>query len=166
MKERWKQIPEFPVYSVSNQGRVRNDYTDRIMARLVNQQGIVNVGLTKGREQHKRSLAILVAKAFVPVEGSPHTFDTPTHLDGDRKNCRSDNLVWRPRWFSIRYHEQFNNERLRGFKVPVEIIDTGERFPTSWEAAVKYGLIDREIMEATLNRTYVWPTYQMFRVIE
>lgn len=165
MREEWKPIPEFDNYSVSDMGSVRNEDTGRMMAKLRNQTGIVNVGLSKAGVQYKRALAVLVAEAFVPREGARLTFTTPMHRDGDRTNCRAENLLWRPRWFAARYHAQFDNG-LRGFRVPIRDITTGEEFANSWEAAMKYGLIDREILEATLNRTYVWPTYQKFEVID
>jgi len=160
--EEWKEIGAFPGYSVSTYGRVRNDTTGRIMAMLRNQKGIVSVGLTQALVQHKRSIAVLVANAFLP-KPDMNSFDTPIHLDGDLENNHVSNLMWRPRWFAVKYHQQFLTEK-RGFLVPV-VDDSGEMFETSWEAATKYGLIDREILTATLNRTYVWPTYQKFRVI-
>lgn len=161
--EEWRSIYEFPGYSVSSHGRVRNDDNERIMTLLRNQQGIINVGLSKNKKQYKRSVTLLVANAFLdpPV---PASFDTPINLDGDRSNNYVSNLMWRPRWFAAKYHAQFHNGQ-RGYKVPIEDVATGQRFPTSWEAAIEFGLIDREIFTATENRTYVWPTYQIFRVV-
>lgn len=160
----WSPIVEFPGYSVSREGQVRNDDTGRIMVLTENQHGITQVGLMKEGKQFKRGVALLVARAFLPAH--PHeAFNTPINLDGDRTNNHVDNLMWRPRWFAIMYHRQFHNDK-RGFKEPVIDTKTNEWFPTSWAAATKYGLLDREIMMATLNRTYVWPTYQEFRLAE
>lgn len=160
----WQPIPEFPGYSVSFEGRVRNDDSGRILATLVNQSGVAHVGMVKDHHQHKRSLALLVAEAFLGAP-QPDTFDTPINLDGDRTNCHIDNLMWRPRWFAVKYHQQFHND-LRGVRVPIREIHTGQAFPNSWDAATKFGLIDREILLAIQNRTYVWPTYQEFEIIE
>lgn len=160
--DEWREVREFPGYSVSRDGLVRNDETGRFMTLLRNQGGIINVGLTKNLVQYKRSVTVLVAEAFLPTHPL-ESFDTPINLDGDRSNNHVDNLMWRPRWFAVKYFQQFTNG-LRGYSVPIIDINSGEQFQTSWEAATKYGLIDREIMIATLNRTYVWPTYQRFRV--
>jgi hypothetical protein len=142
---------------------VRNDDYDRIMAMLVNQGGTVHVGLTKGKKQFKRSVALLVARAFLrPAEDA--RFDTPIHLDGDSRNNHVENLMWRPRWYAIRYQHQFTMAP-QGFRVPIVETHTGEEFPTSWDAAIKYGLIDRDIMLAVINKTFVWPTYQFFKTI-
>lgn len=161
--DEWREIRFFPGYSVSMFGQVRNDDTGRNLTLMINQRGIVNVGLTRSRVQHRRAVSVLVADAFVP-RPIRETFDTPINLNGDRFNNTVSNLLWRPRWFAIKYFQQFKNN-VRGFLVPVEETNTGEQFPTSWEAALKYGLLDREILISTIARTYVWPTYQKFKVL-
>lgn len=159
----WARIDEFPGYSVSDIGEVRNDRTGRYLSLTTNQAGIVQVGLVKGGSQYKRSVAVLVAKAFLDPPMHPR-FNTPINLDGDRSNNRADNLMWRPRWFAVKYHKQFDKPR-QGLRQPIREKRTGEIFPTSWEAAIKYGLLDRDILIATLNRTYVIPTYQEFELV-
>lgn len=160
----WIPIEEFPGYSVSQDGRVKNDDKTRLLTLTRNQLGIIQVGLMRNGVQYKRGVALLVARAFLPPP-SPATFNTPINLDGDRSNNHAENLMWRPRWFAIKYHQQFHKER-RGFNEPIVEINTDEKFPDSWAAATTYGLLDLEIVLATLNRTYVWPTYQEFRLIE
>lgn len=157
------QIPAFPRYSVSNMGGVRNDDTGRYMLFQQNQHGNVHVGLMCGGVQCKRSVPLLVARAFVPRHPQ-EAFDTPINLNGDRWDNAADNLVWRPRWFALKYHQQFQ-EPPRGFDVPIVEVKSGEVFDTSWIAATKYGLLDSEIVTATMCRSYVWPTYQEFRTV-
>lgn len=159
----WKEIRDFPGYSVSSMGKVRNDSTDRIMALQINQHGVVHVGLFKEGRQYKRGVALLVCQAFLPPP-IPPTFDTPIHLDGDPTNNRIDNLMWRPRWFAVKYHQQFENPTV-SFSGPIQDKRTGEVFNNSWHAATTFGLLEKEIFLATLNRTYVWPTYQEFREV-
>ena len=162
--EEWLEIELFPGYSVSNMGRVRNEYSGRILTLLINQHGTAHVGLCRGGMQYKRSVTLLVAKAFL-VPHPREAFDTPVNLDGDRTNNAVGNLIWRPRWFAVKYLQQFMLPPA-GFRVPIEEVKTKEWFNTSWDAAIKFGLLDKEIMVATINRTYVWPTYQRFRVID
>jgi hypothetical protein len=160
----WAVIDEFPEYSVSDRGEVRRDDTGNFMSIGLNQYGVAQVSLMKGGTQYRRGVAKLVSSYFL----EPHelsTFGTPINLNGDRSDNHVDNLMWRPRWFAVKYHRQFD-EPPGGFREPIVDIATGEEFETSWEAAIKYGLLDREILIATLNRTYVWPTYQEFRTIE
>ena len=162
--EYWKSIPSFPEYSVSDYGRVRSEKTGRILSLNENQYGVVQVGLMNNRIQYHRSVPLLVAKAFLPKDRP--AFDTPINLDGDRHNNHVDNLVWRPRWFAIRYNQQF--------RFPLEnpissrIIDLKSRdiSENSFDCATKYGLIEQDLVLSILNRTYVWPTYQEFGVLE
>lgn len=167
MEEKWKDLLEFPSYAVSDYGRIINKDTERIKVPSLNQNGVAHVLLMQNLKQFRRSVALLVAKAFLPVPKVEH-FDTPINLNGDRLDNRAANLAWRPRWFAIKYHQQFfqDDPEHRGFNQPVELIQTGERFETSWDAAVKYGLLDKEIFVATFNQTYVFPTGHRFRVID
>lgn len=158
----WRTIREFPGYSVSDDGLVRNDETDRILAQCVNQFDIANVGLSKLGVQYKRSVALLVAHAY---HNKPRdSFTTPINLNGDRLDNRASNIVWRPRWFARKYFNQFKFDPC-GLRRPIIEVNSKERFENSWDAALKYGLLDLEILSATVNRTYVWPTYQQFEII-
>jgi hypothetical protein len=133
------------------------------MAILINQSGIPNVGLTRNRMQHKRAVAPLVAEVWLP---RPHhdAFDTPINLNGDRLNNTVPNLAWRPRWFAVRFFRQFHLPD-HAVNRPIEDMKTGEMFEDSWEAVKKYGLLNHDIIIAMLNNTYVWPTYQRFRLL-
>lgn len=164
MSERWKPIPRFPGYSVSDMGRIRNDNSDRILVQNENQSGLVFVGLMhEGRQKH-RSVPKLVATSFVPHKFGP--FDTPINLDGDRWNNRATNLVWRPRWFATSYHRQFRHPYEHPITRPIRNMETGEEFPDSFTAATYYGLLEKELVLSILNRTFAWPIYQRFLVIE
>lgn len=159
----WRNIASFPGYSVSTEGGVRNDDTGRNLKLLVNQRGIVYVGLTSRRVQYQRAVSMLVAEAFLP-QPRHASFGSPINLDGNRHNNMADNLLWRPRWFARQYFHQFQTSPL-GFHHPIEEIDTREEFKSSWEAATKYGLLDLDIKLTTLAGLPVWPTNQSFRLI-
>lgn len=163
--EYWEPIEGFPGYSVSNQGSVRNDQTGKVMALTVNQQGIVMVGMVRDKEQYKRSVTLLVARTFLDDPVNPN-FDTPINLDGDRLNNHVDNLMWRPRWFAVRYHQQFHDVSRQGFTVPVVNTADGIVYPNAMAAAVEFGLLANDLTRSIVNRTYVFPTYQTFRLYE
>lgn len=163
------ELPDYPGYAINRDGEVLTLETGLMKRRSLNQQGILMVNFSINAKQHVRAVAPLVAHYFLSREDIPDHFDTPIHLNGDRTDCRVDNLAWRPRWFAVKYHRQFlPEERFKnfGFQSPVELINTGEVFPTSWEAAIKYGLLDKEIFIATINRTYVFPHSFFFREID
>jgi NUMOD4 motif len=161
--ENWKTIDHFPEYSVSDHGRIRTDKSGRILALSENQYGVVQIGLMRDGEQRHRSVPLLVAKAFILPPAGP--FDTPINLDGDRHNNHVDNLVWRPRWFAIKYNQQFRYPYENRITEPVIDLKTGEVSENSFECAKRYGLLERELVFSILNRTYVWPTYQEFGLL-
>lgn len=163
--ELWKVVDEYPLYSISNHGRVMNNETDTIKIQTINQQGIPSVLVMLNGKQHRKSVAVLVATAFLRPPRQPH-FNTPINLDGDRTNNHSTNLAWRPRWFAVKYHQQFTHPERRGFLTPIQDIETGRIFNTGWEAAVEFGLIDVDIMVSSVNGTYCFPTGQRFRMLD
>ena len=161
--EEWVPIDHFPGYSVSSYGRIRTDKTERILALNPNQFGVLQVGLMRDGEQRHRSVPLLVASAFIPPPGG--AFDTPINLDGDRSNNRVENLTWRPRWFAIKYNQQFKHPYHQPITSPLVDLETDEVSPNSFECARRYGLLEQDLVESILNRTYVWPTYQTFAVL-
>lgn len=159
MQEEWRKIAMFPGYSVSTAGSVRNDETDRLLTPQVNQHGVVTVGMTKKKVQYKKALNILVAEAFL-IRPS-FAFDTPVYLDGDRFNARADNLCWRPRWFAIKYYQQFQQDK-PCFTRKVQVVETGEVFDTSWQAALTLGALDRDIAFSIVSGAIVPVILQHF----
>lgn len=162
--EEWKIIDDFPEYSVSSYGRVRTNKSGRILQLNLNQYGLLQVGLMRDGVQRHRSVPLLVAKAFLPDIAGP--FDTPINKDGDRYNNTVENLVWRPRWFAVRYNQQFRYPYENPIDARIIDLQTEEVSENSFECAKRYGLLERDLVLSILNRTYVWPTYQQFGVLE
>lgn len=166
MKEHWKQIKEFPGYSVSNTGLVRANKSGRILSPFVNQSGLVCIGMMKDGVQKHRSVPLLVARAFLSRNKIFGAFDTPINLDGDRHNNEVTNLAWRPRWFAIKYNRQFTHPYPHSITAPIVDLSNGEKSKNSFECAKRYGLLEEDLVLSILNRTYVWPTYQEFSVYQ
>lgn len=160
--EEWVPLQDFPGYSVSPLGQVRNDSTGRILHTRLNQYGVPYVGLMRDWRQCIRSLPRLVAQTYIPQPSE--IFDTPINLDGDRTNCSVDNLMWRPRWYAVYYVNQFKDPYVNPIKAPVRLIETEEVFPDSLSAACRYGLLEREVVLSVLNHTPTWPNYQTFEL--
>jgi hypothetical protein len=129
----------------------------------MNQYGAPYVGLYRDGVQFNRGVALLVAVAFLEPPRQK-AFDTPIHLDGVKTNNHINNLMWRPRWFAIKYDMQF--KQLRGYNKPVEDVQTGEVYPTCWEAAIANGLLAKQVLLSIVNEERVWPTMQRFRFYE
>lgn len=152
---------DFPNYAVSDLGRVRSDITGRILKQHPNQQGIYKVGLVreKGGGPVTQSVSRLVATHF--VEGESDGSNTPINLDGDRANNRASNLAWRPRWFAVRYHRQFDYRPAATY--PVVCLDTDEVFVNAREASMRYGILEADIVQDCYSQNGVWPHGYDFR---
>lgn len=159
-------IEDFPGYSVNESGQIRNDRTNRDMALTVNQYGVLQVGMMRDGRQHKRGVALIVARTFLDPP-HPETFDTPIHLNGDKTDNHVYNLMWRPRWFAIKYQQCIETSPPDPLiKKRLMEKSTHAKFKNSRVVAREFGLIEMEIVSAIINRTYVWPTYQTFVILE
>ncbi len=161
--ETWREIEDFSRYSVSDQGRVQNHDTGRIMKLTPNREGILTVGMMYCGTQFRRSVPLLVAKEFVP--GGTEHFDTPINLDGDLFNCRANNLTWRPRWFAVKYKRQFTNGYGVLINRRIRNVQTGDVFADSFECAKWYGVLEWDLFESIEYRTFVWPVMQTFEIL-
>lgn len=162
--EIWAPVPGFPIYSVSNFGRVLNVDTDIIKLPHLNQHRHASVLLIDpdGR-QCRKSIALLVANEFIP-QPIRADFNTPIHLDMDPLNNHVANLSWRPRWFAIKYAMQFKDPIQYGLDAPVECVNTEEGFNNIRECAMRYGLLENEIIHSIHNGTPVFPSWFTFRM--
>jgi hypothetical protein len=161
--EDWEPIRGFPGYSVNRLGQVRKDSTRHILAPQINQYGVPYVGLMRDWKQQQRSLAKLVARTFIPNESD--IFDTPINLDGNRFNCAVENLMWRPRWFAVRYNQQFTHNRYQEpIGAPVRAIETGEVFRDSFDAACRYGVLEGDLVTSVKTGKLTWPIYITFEL--
>lgn len=159
--EAWVGIPDFIDYDVSDLGQVRRNETGRILRVQRTNDGTCYVGMARGKKQHRRSLALLVANAFVPKISGRVEFDRPIHLNGDLTNNRADNLAWRPQWFLVAYYRQILRGKT-GSDMPVIEKRKHEIFPNSFEAALAYGLLESHVISSATTGTFVYPTFQYF----
>lgn len=158
----WVSVPDFPGYSVHPSGQVRRDGNGRLLHIKINQYGVAYVGLMRDGAQRQRSLARLVASMFIPEPRE--AFDTPINLDGNREDCSIDNLMWRPHWFAVLFNRQFRRPFESPIEHPILDINTNETYSCSAEACIVHGLLEKDVVTSIFNKTFVWPTYQVFEL--
>lgn len=166
IQEIWVPIPEFPDYEISNVGRIYSRRHDRMMSTSQNNHGHVKITLTSGlNDRHTRSVALLVAEAF--VEAPDLLCDNVVVLDGDLSNVIAENLVWRPRGFAWKYTHQLKTDQPRHFhSLPVLSVEDGLEYDSIIDAGMKEGLLFDDIWRSTYSGSRVYPTKQIFEVIE
>lgn len=164
IEEEWRRVIAFSRYEASNLGVIRFAKTGRELHPTKNQHGLLKVNLTQNGEYYTRAVNHIVAKLYIDPPRRDD-FISIIHLDGNKSNCRADNLQWRPRYFAVRYHLQFGTPFYRKTKMKVEDITTGVKYDSIQDAVVQNGLLLNEILMSVHERTYVWPTYQEFRAI-
>jgi len=160
-EEEWIELAEFPGYAVSTFGRVINTRTEFIRTPSYNQQGIAKVSLYQGPRLVTRSLANLVLDAFEP--DNPQGFNSLIHLDGSKRNCSIFNLMRRPRWFALRYHDQFSIEEFTDYKIAVQEIGQPRVYDTFVEVCASFGILYMDVIQSCYEKTEVWPVGKHFR---
>lgn len=148
MDEIWKEIEEYPLYEISNYGRIRNIKTGRILHTYTDYKGYQIVTLSKDGTQKTVRVHKLVATAF--CEKYYDDLDV-TFIDGDRSNLRADNLDW---WTRSDVHRRsyIYRGRTQMHKMkPIRCIETGEVFQSIREASELMG-ISRVSISRSLNR--------------
>ena len=90
--ELYKIIQDYPTYSISTLGNVRNISSHRDMKQLNNKTTHYKfVGLRKNKKTHFLYIHRLVATAYIPNLENNRCVQ---HLDGNRENNIVDNLKW------------------------------------------------------------------------
>lgn len=87
--EQWKKIESTGgYYSVSSEGRVRNNHTGRILRTWVDRTGYRKISLSGGYDTGTKRVTTLVATAFF----EEYAGGRYTHLNGNRADDRVENL--------------------------------------------------------------------------
>jgi hypothetical protein len=90
MCEEWKTIIDYPNYSISSLGVVRNDTTKRIKI-LSTTNGYLQIGLTKDGPQKIFLHHQLMGLHFIP---NPENYKQIDHINGIKDDNRIENLRW------------------------------------------------------------------------
>ena len=151
MRPMCRRIQDFPIYSIDTDGRVVGKYG--LLKPMVTRKGYHMVALYLNGKRYYKSVARLVAQAFIP---NPDNKPEVNHKDGNKDNNCMDNLEWMTTRENI-HHAMDNGLRVRSDvcgrpKIRVYAFDfsTGEylgMYESISEAAREYGVSQGNIGE-------------------
>lgn len=167
MNEEWAPIPGFPLYSISDQGRVCNGKTGRIMRPQRTMTGELIVRLRENGEYGTRSIRRLVAEAFVERPRDTHVpFDVAVLLDGNPDNVVADNIMWRPMWFAQTYSRQFNkySESPWVNTCVTTNLNTKVVYDSVIDASIEDGVLIQDIWKSDETGSSTFPTGHRYMI--
>ncbi len=102
MGENWRQNKELGDYEVSDEGRVRNSKTGRILKPSLDSKGYETVKIKENGKRVTKRVGRLVADTY--LEDDPNK-PYIRYINGDKHNNRPDNIERRSRGKKIRVVE-------------------------------------------------------------
>lgn len=89
--ETWKECVDFPDYEISTMGRLRRKDNQCLISASSHRGGFLTVNLRRDGKRLTRAVHILVLRTFV---GERPNDCAPYFKNGDKRDCRLENLEW------------------------------------------------------------------------
>ena len=147
----WKIIIGFPTYSVSDDGKVRNNKTGKILSPYTDSNGYPTVRLYRAGGSSAKRVHRLVAEAFIP---NPLNLHDINHKDGNKNNNHKLNLE-----YCTHSHNMLHSYRVLGKgarnreRNGVLCVETSSVYPTVEAAAKAVGRSSMAIRKCLYGRT-------------
>lgn len=160
----WKIIEDFPNYAINRFGDIWNLVRDAPMQTSLTNHGHTKISLVRDGQRYDRSVAVLVAQAFVPVPNPK--CDSVIILNGILSDVRAENLMWRPRSFAWQYSRQLRiYQPVYYYNLEVEDVVYNVIYENIETAGKTLGILFDDIWRSTYRGTQVYPTNSIFKVL-
>lgn len=132
--EKWVDAIDYPMYEVSDCGRIRNKKTGRILKSYIDKHGYPRLTLRKNKVQYPVKVHRVEATSFY---GRHEGMDV-NHIDGDKTNNNLSNLEFCTRKENIR-HAFVNGLKSPSREMPIMVVETGKTFRSIRECSRSEG---------------------------
>ena len=151
MVNTWKVINEFPKYSISDDGRVRNNSTNKLLTPHTDSNGYLSVNLYRNGKHFIKRVHRLVAEAFIP---NPLNLHDINHKDGNKLNNHKLNLEYCTRSYNMLHSYRTLGKKPRSTdRNAVLCVETSMFYPTVEAAAKAVGRSSMAIRKCLYGRT-------------
>ena len=143
------------LYEVSDEGRVRNKNTGRILKPNKINKGYLQVILCKDGERKPALVHRLVAKAFI---SNPNHYPQVNHIDENKSNNHVENLEYCTNQYNIRYSAYKKNKPVNQYALDGRLLNT---YKSIKEASEKTGIDKSNICNCCLGKikssgNFIW----------
>jgi hypothetical protein len=150
MNEEWKPVPKWPLYIVSNFGRIKNVVSGRILKAPLNNNGRPRIKLcNKGqiRDQYIHQLVMLVFVGECP-EGLEIN-----HINGDKADNRLENLEYISHLANVRH--AVPRSKLLKYSVD-QFVEIRKMSGAARIVAEKFGISKSTVLRIRKNQVRQW----------
>lgn len=133
----WKQIPSYPDYEITKDGRVRRIKNQRELKASPLPSGYIRVNLRKEGKTYTAYIHKLVAETYLPTAAVNVEVN---HKDGKKNNNDLSNLEWTTHQENVQHsYDELNREGKQ--IIEVEFLDGQKlQFPSIKECAAAFGV--------------------------
>lgn len=165
--EEWRKIEDFPRYSVSNKGRIRNDETGKLLTPTENKKSkyqYVQLGKRNNKTVHR-----LVAKAFIDNQENKRDVN---HKDGNKSNNDVSNLEWNTpsennkHAYKTGLKQSYRPPNAGVDKAKVRVVETGVTYNSVRDCARAIGCSQGHISDCLRGRCHKHHNYHFERVAD
>jgi len=115
MQEEWKVIPDYPKYSCSNLGRIKNNETNQIFSPYKLPTGYCKVQLRKENKSKTFNVHQLIAKTWIP---NLENKTSVNHKNKIRDDNRVENLEWATHTEQQQHKIQYDKDNNKSNNIP------------------------------------------------
>lgn len=146
----WKTIVKYPNYEVSDDGKVRNKMTGKVLKERPTNCGYVRVVLYKNKIPKDLSIHRLVAEQYLPYIADKNDVN---HKNGNKLDNRVENLEWCTKSENIRHAQDKGLKTYETISTKVEATSQGKtlKFKSYNEAGRFFNCHHDKIRMAVIN---------------